>query len=355
MRAQVREVGCFVISWSQTEIDGLSGAPTSALRSGSSWCWRGDSVRLDSAAGLSGLLGHLASGVMREHVVSRTRSLVSRALSAEGIRQRRAEAVSASTQTVTFTDGPRRWIGSLIDVAELKRPLILFVGDLPPCDIQLRVAVGPENPDRLKRSSATREGVVCFAAGTRLETCNGAGLVEDIVAGDKVITKDGGAREVLWVGMRHISRARLMTSPGLRPVRISAGAIGLDRPSEDLLVSPDHCVVVSNAMTRDIWDEPEVLVAARDLVSWPGISRLRTSQSVTYYHLMLEEHGILIANGMEAESFHPGAAKLTAIAEDQRARLFDIMPELERRATNYGRPARRVLDKYEAQQLARAS
>ncbi len=217
------------------------------------------------------------------------------------------------------------------------------------------MAVAPENPDRLERSTALRDGVVCFAAGTRVEMPNGTGLVEDIVAGDRVITKDGGAREVLWVGARHISRARLLTSPRLRPVRISAGAIGLDRPSEDLLVSPDHCVVVGNALTQDMWGEPEVLVAARDLVGRPGIARLPALQSVTYYHLMLAEHGILIANGMEAESFHPGAAKLSAIAEEQRLRLFDIMPELERRASNYGRPVRRVLDKHEARRLARAS
>lgn len=355
MQAQAREAGCFVISWSQTEIDGLSGAPAGSLRRGATWRWHGESVRLDAAAGLSGLLGHMATGVMREHVVSRTRRLVSRALSAEGVRPRRESSADISTQTVTFTNGPQRWIASLIDVPEFTRPLILFVGDLPPGDIDLRVSVPPENPDRLDRSSTTREGVVCFAEGTRIATPKGDELVENLVAGDQVVAKDGGRREVLWVGMRHISRARLMTTPDLRPVRISASAIGLERPSEDLLLSPDHRVVVGNAVTRDIWNEAEVLVAARDLVGRPGIARLPAIQSVTYYHLLLAEHDLLIANGMEAESFHPGSAKLSAIAEEQRVRLFDVMPELEYRASNYGRSARRSLNSHEAKHLARAS
>jgi len=180
-------------------------------------------------------------------------------------------------------------------------------------------------------------------------------LVEDLAAGDRVVTKDGGSREVLWVGSRHISRARLLTSPDLRPVRISSGAIRLDQPSEELLVSPDHCVLMGDEKTQELWREAEVLVAARDLVGRPGIRRMPAMNSVTYYHLMLEDHGILIANGVETESFHPGATNLAGIAEDQRVRLFDIMPDLQRQAANYGPTARRVLGPHEARQFARAS
>ena len=175
----------------------------------------------------------------------------------------------------------------------------------------------------------------------------------ELVAGDRVITKDGGPREVLWVGLRHISRARLMTTPDLRPVRIASGAMDAHRPSGDLLVSPDHMMLLAGPETRAICGEAEVLVPARDLVGRPGITRVPAAASVTYYHLMLGEHCILLANGVETESFHPGAANLSAIAAEQRARLFDIMPDLAASAANYGPPARRAVSRAEAAHLGR--
>jgi len=118
VRAQVREVGCFVISWSQTEIDGLAGAPARSLRRGASWRWSGRPVRLDAVAGLSGLLDGLAVGVMRNHVVARARKLVERVLLDEGVPRSGGKPLSASSQTVTLTDGPRRWVASILDVGE---------------------------------------------------------------------------------------------------------------------------------------------------------------------------------------------------------------------------------------------
>ena len=99
----------------------------------------------------------------------------------------------------------------------------------------------------------------------------------------------------------------------------------------------------------------DFLVAARDLINGNQVSRDMAARSVIYYHLMLEHHEVLIANGVETESFHPAAACLSAIEEDQRLRLFDIMPDLSYDPGTYGPMARRVLSKAEAALLPSAA
>lgn len=95
-------------------------------------------------------------------------------------------------------------------------------------------------------------------------------------------------------------------------------------------------------------------MAARDLIDDHRVTRDLGAKSVTYIHLMLPTHHILIANGVETESFHPGAAALDSIAEDQRLRLFDVMPDLEYDPDTYGPMSRRVLNRAEAALIAAA-
>ena len=180
-------------------------------------------------------------------------------------------------------------------------------------------------------------------------------MVEALVAGDKISTKDNGAEPVLWVGSRNVSGARLYAMPDLRPVRIRQGALGGDRPDGDLIVSPDHRLIVEGQAARALWGEDEVLVAARDLINGQGIARDLAAKSVTYYHLMLEHHQVLLANGVETESFHPAAARLDAIVEEQRQRLFDVMPDLAYDPATYGPMSRRVLTRAEAALLPQAA
>ena len=339
MSARVHEAGCFVIAWSQTSVDGLGGAPVDALRRRAHWRWHGEAVRLDAVTGLDDPANSQVARVFQRHAEHRIQTLVAEALAAEGYADAKRSTAPPSSRSFVLTDGPRRWSASLIDVPELERPLILFVGEMPPPDISLRIATSVNRPTQFRTAQTGGEGVVCFLEGTRLETPGGPVAIEEIAAGDRVITKDGGAREVLWVGMRHISRARLMVSPDLRPVRVAAGAFGTSDACQDLLVSPDHRILTSDKADGI----GEVLVAARDLVGRPGVARAPVTGALTYYHIMLAEHAILVANGVEAESFYPGATRLSAIAEEQRVRLFDIMPDLQHSAANYGPPARRVV------------
>jgi hypothetical protein len=346
--------GTFVISWAQTEVDGIVGAPVASLDAGATWIWRGEPVRIDGASSYYG--GHSDGAELhRRRAAASARRIVSRALALEGARMPFVDEVMEFESTFTVTDGRARWTATLIGMPEIARPLLMFAGRMPPADVPLTVVRGVEEPALPSRISEGAEGVVCFTPGTLLETPEGLRAVETLVAGDRVVTKDGGAQTIVWAGHRNVSGARLYAMPDLRPVRIREGALGPGRPQGDLIVSPDHRMLIRGTAALALWGEREVLVAARDLIDGRGVARDMGAKSVTYHHLMLEAHHVLVANGVETESFHPGAAALDAIEEDQRERLFDVMPLLAEDPALYGPMSRRVLSRAEAALLPAAA
>ncbi len=355
MNMMARPEGTFVISWAQIEIDGLSGAPVASLDSGAVWIWRGEPVRIDGAAGFPGGWPGETFETHRRRAAASAKRIVARALVQEGVRTPFVDEVIEFDRAFSVTDGHRSWTATLIEMPEIARPLLMFTGQMPPADAPLYVSEGVADPALPSRIAEGAEGVVCFTPGTLLETPTGLKPVETLVAGDSVVTKDSGAQPILWVGNRCVSGARLYAMPDLRPVRIREGALGNGRPNGDLIVSPDHRMLVSGQAALALWGEDEVLVAARDLINGNGVCRDMAAKSVTYFHLMLENHHVLIANGVETESFHPAAAALETIDEDQRMRLYDVMPDLAYDPMTYGPMIRRALTKAEAALLPAAA
>jgi Ca2+-binding RTX toxin-like protein len=136
---------------------------------------------------------------------------------------------------------------------------------------------------------------VCFAAGTRIMTAEGEVEVERLQAGDLVATLSGKGpafKPVLWIGHRRIALAGLPDAAAIAPVRIRAGALGDGAPCRDLLVSPDHCMFLDGA-----------LVPARLLVNGRTITVERALAEITYFHVELERHDVLLAEGAAAESW----------------------------------------------------
>jgi hypothetical protein len=136
---------------------------------------------------------------------------------------------------------------------------------------------------------------VCFAEGTNIMTSLGEVPVEDLRGGDLVATVSGdGApmKPVLWVGRRRVSLADNPAAEQICPVRIKAGALAEGVPHRDLLVSPDHCMFLDGA-----------LVPARLLVNGTSIVVEREFAAITYYHVELETHDVLLAEGAAAESW----------------------------------------------------
>lgn len=192
------------------------------------------------------------------------------------------------------------------------------------------------------------DAVACFTPGTVIATPDGERCVQDLRIGDLVHTRDNGIQPIVWAGQRSLTRADLGQAPDLCPVRIKAGALGPGLPVRDMLVSPNHRMLVHPDVAACHFDTAEVLVAASDLTARAGIDSLGTS-GVTYVHFMCENHQIVLADGAWSESFQPGDETLRGVGDAQRAEIFRLFPALATDAgvAAYG-AARRVLNQQEA-------
>ncbi len=108
--------------------------------------------------------------------------------------------------------------------------------------------------------------IPCFTPGTLILTDRGEVAVETLRPGDLVMTRDNGLQPIRWVGRKELDFAQLVALPALRPVRIAAGAMGLNTPARDLLVSPQHRVMIEGPWAEMLFGDAEVLVAATHLL-----------------------------------------------------------------------------------------
>ena len=195
--------------------------------------------------------------------------------------------------------------------------------------------------------------VPCFTPGTMIATPRGEMPVESLKAGDRVITRDNGIQELRWTGQRKFDWAQLAANPHLRPIMVRRGSLGNGLPERDMMLSPNHRVLVSNDRTSLYFDEHEVLVSAKHLIGGKGIFEVE-SIGTTYIHLMFDQHEVVLSDGAWTESFQPGDYTLNGMGNAQRNEILELFPELKTKAglENYT-AARRTLKKYEARILAR--
>ena len=169
--------------------------------------------------------------------------------------------------------------------------------------------------------------VVCFTTGTLIDTDRGPRPVHLLRVGDMIRTRDHGMQPLRWLGGRQLSQSELAGQSRLHPIRVAAGALGPGMPARDLMVSPQHRLLVRSTIAERMTGAPEVLIAAVHLLGHPGIERVETD-SVGYWHLMFDRHEIVFAEGAEAESLHLGPMALSGLSDDALAELRALFPDL---------------------------
>ncbi|AWB49816.1 hemolysin-type calcium-binding protein [Gemmobacter aquarius] len=341
--------GTFVISWAQTEVDGLAASSLGALTVGVVWRWTGDAVRVDRPNDT--LLLELPEGKaeMQKRAARMVRRLVGAALGRQPLdTPEAAEDEDAADQGFIVTDGTQSFSIILIEVPSSGARLLMFFGDVPPKDRDLWVVRTQIDRTHTAAGHAEAGGVICFTPDTLIATPSGSRLIRSLRPGDRVLTKDNGPAEILWSGSRRMTGARLYAMPHLRPVRFRSGAFGVGRPEPDLLVSPQHRMLLRGPSAQALFNTPEVLVRAQDLLNDLTVTVDYAVRDVTYVHILLERHNIVFANGLETESFHPSNTALDMIEPDQREGLLALMPGIEANPQSYGDYARRNLSASEA-------
>lgn len=162
----------------------------------------------------------------------------------------------------------------------------------------------------------------CFTPGALIATDRGWRPVETLTRGDRVVTRDNGLKRISWVGRRDMSYADLAEFPGLQPILIRKGSFGDGLPDRDMLVSPNHRFLTTSPYQAD-----EGLLAARHMMDRHGVARAQVL-GVSYLHILLDAHQVILANGIWTESFHPDDATMKALGARTAAEILALYPEI---------------------------
>lgn len=185
-------------------------------------------------------------------------------------------------------------------------------------------------------------GQPCFVAGTMIDTPDGPRPVEELGVGDLVLTLDHGPQVISWTGRRVVKG-----QDNFAPIRFAPNALG---NKVELLVSPQHRILIGGWRAELLFGEDEVLVAAKHLVNGDLI-HVSPMREVSYHHILFDEHEVVFSNGIPSESFHPGGTILDGDAA-LRAELCALFPELSEMGSEWDRQcARHVIKAMEARVL----
>lgn len=326
----------FGVSWSGCEVDGLRAPSLETLVDGMILRLLDAPVQIDASAQAS--------------VRPAARSKIARMLSTiEGAHDVPFEDIedhlNEGGADLVLTDGSATYDITVLPGAV---PILVWNGQPLPTETDLFLLGRSEHFVRGLQPSLPPLQVICFSPGTLIRTPEGAVDIDHLRPGHVIQTRDDGPQPIEWMGAARITPAGLRAHPHLRPVRIKAGALGGWEPDADLLLSPAHRVLLRGAAAQALFAEPEVLVAARDMVNNVDIHVDHTLKSHRYIHLMLPRHAVVWANGLEVETFHPADMPLGDLAPSARDALVNLRPELEANPFAYGASARRCLAPAEA-------
>lgn len=184
-------------------------------------------------------------------------------------------------------------------------------------------------------------GPVCFAVGTRIETAAGVRRVQTLKVGDLIPTRDNGLQPILWIGRQIVDGAGKNA-----PIRFCKGAIGNDC---ELLVSPNHRMLITGWRAQLFFGEDEVLIEAKHLLNGDTI-HVKNCETIEYFHLLFEGHEIISAAGVPCESYFPGHA-ICRTEQHIYTEILEIFPDFPSPETGNWQLARPALKTHEAMLL----
>ncbi len=170
----------------------------------------------------------------------------------------------------------------------------------------------------------------CFAAlghGALLHTDTGPRAVEDLWPGDRVMTASHGLQTLLWRGhIQTVPRTAAGDTPQTPLIRVTAEAMGLNRPATDLILGGSARIAHRGPGARRLTGDDTVFVPASDLVDQTSVIALHPVRPVNTYQLGFAAHVRMMVSGIEVESLHPGLPHRLMLRPDMAGLLMSLFP-----------------------------
>jgi len=135
-----------------------------------------------------------------------------------------------------------------------------------------------------------------------------------------------------WIGSTKVSHLDIFVAPKLKPIRITAGALGSGTPTKDLYVSQQNRVLLRSKIAKRMVGEAEILVPAIKLLHLDGIEIVEDAKQVEYFHMLFDQHEIVFSNGAATESLFTGHEALRSVSAKARAEILQLFPNIEKHA-----------------------
>ncbi|MFT7370892.1 MAG: Ca2+-binding RTX toxin-like protein [Alteromonas macleodii] len=168
---------------------------------------------------------------------------------------------------------------------------------------------------------------VCFVQGTMIASAKGEVPVEDLNVGDLIQTMDRGFQRIRWVGNSYLSAQDLNKNKNLRPIRISKVAVIPESCVGELVVSPQHRLLIASKVSERMFGNTEVLIAAKQLLAIDGVDIANDFVDVKYYHILFDQHEIIFADGIPAESLYLGLEAQKSLCAAGREEIMALFPK----------------------------
>ena len=200
-----------------------------------------------------------------------------------------ATGANPVADVVSANDGPGITLGDATSDTTITNDIIGYGADgirpLPNSGLPINPGTSTGN------TIADNMVLACFAAGVRITTPAGEVPVEELAVGDLVLTLDGTAQPIRWIGQRRVDCRRHPAPASIMPVRVQAHAFGSGQPARDLFLSPDHAIFVEG-----------VFIPVKHLINGETVRQIDTA-AVTYFHIELPQHDVIFSEGLASESY----------------------------------------------------
>ena len=171
-----------------------------------------------------------------------------------------------------------------------------------------------------------QDALSAFAQGTLIQTPDGKVAVEDLQPGMKVSTAEGPAHPIRWIGsMTVLPNSPELNLPELKLFRVTDGGYGLERSAPDLLLGPAARILPGILATNS--SSPLRNIA--DMADGSSVIEIKPMSPVRVFHIALDAHRLLRANGLLAESYHPGANSRLYVSREMYEIFLKLFPHLD--------------------------